>query len=148
MNMKQKKTRTGFAWTCMVLVVTILAGCAAPVTTWSDKCRGFPFDKKFPVRTNRPFSIMYNPQYTWITGKDGIIYHTFLYGKYTRERFRKTYYYNSFQLPHSDREKAYLARYEAKEREFDKKYAGWIKKALLDATSGGYGTGKTKNSST
>ncbi|MFP7753895.1 hypothetical protein ACLG6S_04425 [Thermodesulfobacteriota bacterium B35] len=122
-----------FSVLCCVL---LLVGCAGPATIWSDRCQGFPFDKKFPGYHKKPLGIFYYKQYCWVIGDDCIRYDFAVDDKKSPDwpYPGRGNLYNAYQLPHSDREKRYLAWYGEREREFDRKYAGWIKKKLLLAT--------------
>jgi len=122
-----------FSVLCCVL---LLVGCAGPATIRSDRCQGFPFDKKFPGYHKKPLWIFYDKQYCWVIGDDCICYDFAVDDKKSPDwpYPGRWSLYNAYQLPHSDREKRYLAWYGEREREFDRKYAGWIKKKLLLAT--------------
>ena len=118
-----------------ILVMLLVSGCVqTPLTINSDKCRGFPFAKKFPGKGNRSLWIRFDIPYQWATGNDGIIYDVFYQEKnWPRPGSKNTFFYNATDLPHSEREKRYLTEYARQEKEFDRKYAGWIKEKVLDA---------------
>ena len=132
--MKQKNNRSFpfYTWLVLLCAMILLSSCAMPVSTQSKECRGFPFDKEFPGDDHRPINIYYDRPYAWFTGKDGLRFR--FYYRHRQDRKHKLNLYNATDLPHSEREKNYLAGYRKREQEFDRRYAGWIKKKLL-ATS-------------
>jgi hypothetical protein len=114
----------------------------------SEKCRGFDFHKKFPGDSYHRFPtwVTYDTSFQWETGKDGVNFHGF----YWKDSSRNTAFYRELRqrdnrvfssslvnsidqeyLPRSEREQRYLARYEQAEKEFDRRYAGEIKKKVL-----------------
>ena len=91
----------------------------------SCDCRGFDFDKKFPNKRNRPYAAVgYDLMRKLIFNKDGTRYLMDI-----GDGNGLSYHYND-DLPQSEKEKKYIKKFKEREREFDKKYAGEIKKKL------------------
>ena len=125
---KQKTGSTPFILLILCLGI-LLSSCAMPPALQSVDCQGFPFDKEFPGDDHRPLRVNYDLSYKWDTGRDGVYYR--FYYRYKKDMKFPENVYNDIHLPHSVKEEKYIAKRIARDREFDKKYAGEIKKKLL-----------------
>ncbi len=122
-------------------------------------CRGFDFDKKFP-KLNKKYKFLtpeYDDNIKRMKNIDGLFFYSsdfeleadknpgryksyseFLRSKRSEEdtRILVAHWnaYNYCDLPLSLKEKEYIAAYDAREREFDRKYAGEIKEKLRKAS--------------
>ncbi len=115
-------------------------------------CRGFDFDKKFPEfnKKYKFLSVKYDTNLKRMKNVDGLHFskEDFVYpgwnseegltNKRTEEELRILEWpmdpYNYCDMPLSEKEKKYIAAYDAREREFDRKYAGEIKEKLRKAS--------------
>lgn len=114
-----------------MLALSLVACAESPSTSKYDSvfqsCRGFDFDKKFPGKYNRPEGVNYDDNQKRLYGEDGLSFHLFLrHPNYPNE----VRFYNSKDLELSAQEKEYIANFDKLEEEFDRKYAGEIKKKL------------------
>lgn len=122
---KQKK----FVFLCLLILV-LLVSCAELPSTHEyysafQSCRGFDFDKKFPGKCNCPDAVHYDDSLKRLYDVDGLYF-----GLDNYKNIKDPYYYNSKDLELSIQEKEYIANFENLEEEFDRKYAGEIKKKL------------------
>jgi hypothetical protein len=122
--------RNSWLYLLAICCVFFLSSCAGGGLGQSANCRGFDFDKEFPGDDHRPISVWYDLSYAWATGNDGLNF-TFYYRHDRRDRKHPFRAFNGKDIPLSSREKEYIAAYESRELEFDRKYAGWIKKKVL-----------------
>ena len=99
-----------------------------------SSCRGFDFGRDFPGRDNRPSSVFYNYYRHRRTGKDSLEF-KFDMGK----KFLTVYH---MDMEHTKKEKKYIAGYKRQEEEFDRKYAGDIKKKIDALTIRGSHNGR------
>ena len=114
---------------CLLMLV-ILTSCAESPSTHEyyssfQSCRGFDFDKKFPGKCNCPDAVHYDDSLKRLYGVDGLYFGLEYY-----KNIKDPYYYNYKDLELSTQEKEYIANFDKLEEEFDRKYAGEIKKKL------------------
>ncbi|PID75825.1 MAG: hypothetical protein CSB23_01000 [Deltaproteobacteria bacterium] len=112
-------------------------------------CRGFDFNKKFPrIRKGEKFlGVEYDTNVKRLTNRDGLHFmkddfdppewngEDSLTMRRTPEELRVLLWpmdpYNYCDLALSKKEKSYIAAFDARERAFDRQYAGEIKRKLL-----------------
>lgn len=115
-----------------LITTLLLTACSKPygvanqsVDLNSDFCRGFDFEKEFGGRQKRPYSVNYDEDRKQLYNKDGLYYYIF-WGD-----GRKPVNDYTEDLEISSREQRYIAAYDKREEEFDKKYTLEIKKKLV-----------------
>lgn len=119
----------------LCILAVMLSSCAVPLSLGSEKCRNFPFEKKFPGCDHPPTSFYYDQDYKWFTGRDGLMVR-FSMTKSARGARKCTIEHDVYNdnLGSTVKETQYHAAYQAMEEEFDRKYAGWIKRELLSVS--------------
>lgn len=114
------------------LLALVLVSCAESPSTNKyysafQSCRGFDFNKRFPGKHNRPLGVNYDDNIKRMYGKDGLSFNLFMkHPDFPKE----IHFYNYKDLELSTQEKEYIANFDKIEEEFDRKYAGDIKKKL------------------
>lgn len=112
-----------------ILLSPLISSCAVPVggnnEIQLELCDGYDFNKYFPGRDGRPFSVSYNIHRKMLFDKNGCQYNI----SFGEGIGLKSLYTEELQQSH--KEKKYNACFQNLEQEFDTAYAGDIKRKLL-----------------